>query len=201
MVIGKLVKSNAHIDYVCQVFHPGEVAQPPTPADYAFGNFVRIPLDGEPLCWLVGVIYDTILLNPEFGRLGPRLSSPAELAVFAPDYLNEKVVLVGVLVIGTLTETGEVNQSLPRLSAQTGSLVELMPATQVRIFHLIEEKLSLTYLPRLLGYQPRLGLDLLRTLLHHVQQVTTEPEHQQVLHVLLDSLIWRHQVAPFGEGG
>lgn len=198
MVIGKLVKSNAHIDYVCQVYHPGEVAQPPSPADYAFGNFVRIPLDTGG--WLVGVIYDTILLNPEFGRLGPRLSSPAELAVFAPDYLNEKAVLVGVLVIGTIDEAGQVDQSLPRLSARTESQVELMPAAQIRDFHLPDGKLALTYLPRLLGYQPRLGLDLLRTLLHHLLQLTDEPDHHQVLHLLLDSLIWRHQVAPFGEG-
>ncbi|MCB0190747.1 MAG: hypothetical protein KDJ65_02285 [Anaerolineae bacterium] len=199
MVIGKLVKSNAHIDYVCQVYHPGEVVQPPSPADYAFGNFVRIPLDSDG--WLVGVIYDTILLNPEFGRLGPRLSSPAELAIFTPDYLNEKAVLVGVLVIGTIKETGEVDQSLPRLSARTESQVERMAEVQIRAFHLIKGNLSLTYLPRLLGYQPRLGLDLLRTLLRHLQQLIDEPQHQQVLDLLLDSLIWRHQVAPFGEGG
>lgn len=75
-VIGKVVKSNSHLDYVCQVYGPGETASTPLASDYAFGNFVRILIKERPKTWLVGLIYDTVLLNPEFGRLGPRLSSP-----------------------------------------------------------------------------------------------------------------------------
>ena len=36
------------------------------------------------------MIYNTILMNPEFGSLGPRLSPKSELEIFSPDYLNEK---------------------------------------------------------------------------------------------------------------
>ena len=46
-MLGKIAKSNSHTDYVCQVYGPGEVETPPIPADYAFGTFVRIPLDGS----------------------------------------------------------------------------------------------------------------------------------------------------------
>src|SRR5260370_23501929 len=42
--IGKIVRSESHVRYTCQVYGPGEVAAPPEPADYAFGSFVRIPL-------------------------------------------------------------------------------------------------------------------------------------------------------------
>ena len=40
--IGKIVKSNSHIDYVCQVYGQGEFAPVPDAADYAFGSFVAI---------------------------------------------------------------------------------------------------------------------------------------------------------------
>jgi hypothetical protein len=92
MVIGKIVTSSSHLTYICQIFGPGEVETPPQPADFAFGRFVRIAvrttqnggsnssspeqLLGQrhvPATYVVGVIYDTILLNPSFGVAGPRL--------------------------------------------------------------------------------------------------------------------------------
>ena len=42
MFIGKIVKSDSHINYVCQIYGPREVEVKPGPADYAFGRFVRV---------------------------------------------------------------------------------------------------------------------------------------------------------------
>ena len=42
MYIGKIVKSDSHINYVCQIYGPREVEVEPNPADYAFGRFVRV---------------------------------------------------------------------------------------------------------------------------------------------------------------
>jgi len=42
VVIGKVVKSSSHINYVCQIYGPLEVEVPPHPSDYAFGHFVRV---------------------------------------------------------------------------------------------------------------------------------------------------------------
>src|SRR5690349_25000035 len=85
MFIGKIVKSDSHINYVCQIYGPREVELEPTPTDYAFGRFVRIAVrseqpedhdaqvilalgkSSEPRTYATGVIYDTILLNPAFG--------------------------------------------------------------------------------------------------------------------------------------
>lgn len=92
MPVGKIIKSNSHIDYICQIYGPGEVEAPPTSADHAFGTFVRIPLDGTAND-LVGLIYDTQLFNPDFGSLGPCLSPTPDLAAFFPDYLAEYVGL------------------------------------------------------------------------------------------------------------
>ena len=42
IAIGKIVSSNSHIDYVCQVFGRGEIATLPVADDYTFGSFVSI---------------------------------------------------------------------------------------------------------------------------------------------------------------
>ena len=47
MYIGKIVKSDSHINYVCQIYGPREVELEPSPADYAFGRFVRIAVRAE----------------------------------------------------------------------------------------------------------------------------------------------------------
>jgi hypothetical protein len=46
--LGKIVKSDSHVRYICQVFGAGEVAAPPRPVDFAFGSFVRVPLRAGP---------------------------------------------------------------------------------------------------------------------------------------------------------
>ena len=47
MSIGKIVKSDSHISYVCQIHGPREVETQPMPADYAFGRFVLIAIRTE----------------------------------------------------------------------------------------------------------------------------------------------------------
>jgi hypothetical protein len=46
MLLGKIIKSISHTDYICQVFGPSEAETSLFPVDYAFGTFVRIPLEG-----------------------------------------------------------------------------------------------------------------------------------------------------------
>jgi hypothetical protein len=104
VIIGKIVKSSSHINYICQIYGPMEIEVPPAAAAYAFGRFVRIAvhsrlsdlsrkrqerdqsLDEESPCYTVGVIYDTQLLNPTFGSLGPRLSTETQVELFSSDH-------------------------------------------------------------------------------------------------------------------
>ena len=120
MFIGKIVKSDSHISYVCQIYGPREVEVEPGPADYAFGRFVRVAvrsvqnddpassldialgISQDPATYAVGVIYDTILLNPAFGSLGPRLSNETQVELFSPDYIAEKAVLIYVMILGMM---------------------------------------------------------------------------------------------------
>jgi hypothetical protein len=196
LYVGKLVKSNSHTEYICQIYGPGEVEAPPAPADYAFGSFVRIPLEGATSD-LVGLVYDTVLLNPEFGSLGPRLSPAPDLAIFSPDYLAEKVTLVGVTAIGTLTPDGTATHGVPPLAAQIDALVERMDDGAVRAFHREPDGgVRLGYAPLLLG----LGSPLARHLLLHVVDHLTPlfPDHAAHLSVLRGELAWQAMVAPVG---
>jgi len=195
MVIGKIVKSNSHIDYVCQVYGPGEVQQPPSPGHYAFGTFVRVELLESR--WLVGIIHNTLLHNPEFGRLGPRLSPKQELAVFTPDYLNEKATLVGIAAVGTMNTAGQVVQGVPSLAASSDALVERMTGMQIRSFHQQEDSPPrLAYAPLLLAQGSPLAPHLLSRVV--AQLMSLFPEEIQLLTVIQDDLIWKTQIGPLG---
>ncbi len=198
MFFGKLVKSNTHTDYVCQIYGPGEVETPPAPADYAFGTFVRIPV-GDEQGHLVGVIYDTVLLNPDFGNLGPRLSPAPDLAVFSPDYLAEKVTLVGITVVGMLSPVGEPTHGLPPLAAQIDALVERMDDAAVRAFHQTSAgSVQVGYTPLLLALGNPLARHLLLHLIRRLEALF--PQGAAQLAVLREELAWQTIITPVGGG-
>lgn len=159
--IGKIVKSNAHIDYVCQVFNAGETDVAPQPNDYTFGAFVAIDLDdGHAGAQLVGVIYNTLLMNPDFGNLGPRLSPRHELEIFTPDYLAETATLVGIIALGWFDGNGDAHQGVPPLAATVNSPVIGLDDNQVAAFHRDDAgRVCLRYLPVLLGQNDRWRLN------------------------------------------
>src|SRR5437016_553510 len=166
MYIGKIVKSDSHINYVCQIYGPREVEVEPDPSDYAFGRFVRVAVRSglsddpntqldlalgksqEPVTYAVGVIYDTILLNPAFGSLGPRLSNETQVELFSPDYIAEKAVLIYVMILGMMelrrTSAGipeflSVMHGVPLLSLELGSEIETMTDEEVQAFHFFHD--------------------------------------------------------------
>jgi hypothetical protein len=109
--IAKIVKSNSHVDYIGRVIDRLDADEPPGADDYGFAQFVSLPLAEE--FEVFGVIYDTQLVNPEYGQFGPRLSPAADLAILSPDYLNEQGVLVGILLLGW-REGAKRSMSVPR---------------------------------------------------------------------------------------
>src|SRR5947209_5880524 len=166
VIIGKIVKSTSHINYVCQIYGPLEIETLPNVVDYAFGHFVRVvissrcsdlacqrqerdqSLNEESSCYVVGVIYDTQLLNPAFGSLGPRLSNETQVELFSPDYLSEKAVLIYVMILGMLelrrtpagtSEFLSVMHGVPLLSLELGSEIETMADEEVQAFHFFHD--------------------------------------------------------------
>ena len=229
MGIGKIVGSESHVRYTCQIFGPGEVAAPPDPSAYAFGSFVRMPLRttlaapdaaapirGDALSpslpgqvqslWAVGLIYDTILVNPAFGALGPRLSNDEQLAIFSPDYLVERAVLVSILALGTMSgegaPSGRVTHGVPALAPDLGAVVEPLSEAQVRAFHTFADTLQarpylhLGYLPHTVAQDhPLLPLAMLRTV-ERLEALL--PENAALLTIVKRNLAWRLKVLAAG---
>lgn len=234
MILGKIVKSNSHINYVCQIFGPREMEQVPAPADYAFGQFVRIAARSdndedhdtrvflaqgkstEPQAYAVGVIYDTILVNPEFGSLGPRLSNETQVELFSPDYISEKAVLIYIMVLGMMEqrlvpagqpEILSVMHGVPLLSLELGSEIETMTDLEVQTFHYFGDQrnggqverqpyLHMGYIPHIIA-QPSSLLPIV-TLRIIEQLERLFPENLKLLSIVKRNFAWRLKVETTG---
>jgi hypothetical protein len=235
--IGKIVGSESHVRYTCQIFTPGEVATPPQPIEYAFGNFVRVPLrispstlpdvafspypatsdvtgslsqPGRPFlpgCWAIGLIYDTILINPTFGNLGPRLSNDTQVELFSPDYLSERAVLVSILLLGTMAAIGsdggarQVSHGVPSVALDLGAEVYALDDTHIRAFHYFPDGgapggsrpyLHMGYLSHALALDHALlPVAMLRTI-ERLEQLF--PENSPLLSIVKRNFAWRMKV-------
>ena len=194
--IGKIVKSNTHIDYVCQVYGPGELVAQPLPTDYAFGEFVAIKLSGGSSGALIGVIYNTLLLNPEFGSLGPRLSPRGEQEIFTPDYLSETATLVGIIALGW-RENSVYRQGVPGLAADVDAPVRRLSDEEISAFHLDPAaRLILRYASVLMGMNNPLVPQLLLTLIDRL--IVLFPAQSRQLQVMRNNVAWKSIVQPAG---
>src|SRR5579883_1222088 len=231
MFIGKIVKSDSHINYVCQVYGPHEVEVEPEPGDYAFGRFVRVATRSaqiddpestldlalgrrqEPVTYAVGVIYDTILLNPAFGSLGPRLSNETQVELFSPDYISEKAVLIYVMVLGMMeqrmlqpgqTEILSVMHGVPLLSLELGSEIETMDDEEVRAFHYFSDThaperksyLHMGYLPHIIAQRNSLLPMVTLQIIDQLERLF--PENLSLLSIVKRNFAWRLKVETTG---
>ncbi|MYB77531.1 MAG: hypothetical protein F4X83_10655 [Chloroflexi bacterium] len=196
-VIGRIVKSNSHTDYVCQVFAPRETAHDPAPQDYAFGSFVQAPIDPTDERTAVGLVYDTILLNPEYGSLGPRLNPPSDQALLAPDYLVEKATAVGILIVGLQKEDAVEHGVIP-LSLPVDAEVSSLDDDDIRRFHLVGGKLSLGYLPNLISHTSPLVTELGLSVIRQLLTLFEDTSDQRLLRTLAAHFSWQARVTPLG---
>ncbi|MHB1295562.1 MAG: hypothetical protein ACYC4R_11265 [Anaerolineae bacterium] len=202
MHIGKIVSSSSHVDYVCQVYGQGEAEVVPQPQDHGFGTFVGIEQAEGPATGslvggdLVGVIYNTTLLNPEFGSLGPRLSPREELAVFSPDYLSEKVTLVTVAILGSMGPDRQAFQGVPPVAANLDARVRTLDESEIVAFHRCACGLRVAYLPLLAV----MGNPLMPPLMMQIvgSLCTLFPEERSRLAILGGNLSWKSRVEPLG---
>ncbi len=201
MYLGKIVNSSSHIEYLCQVHNPGEIERAPAPEDYGFGTFVGVERGDGGL--LVGVIYNTTLLNPEFGTLGPRLSPEEDLAVFTPDYLNEKVTLVAVFILGEVGPDARPRQGVPQMAAAIDARVRRLSDEEITSFHRpaggqpsVSGRLALAYLPTLATMNSPLAAPLALAILGRLRELF--PREAQHLAVLESNLAWKSRVEPVG---
>lgn len=232
MAIGKIVKSDSHITYVCQINGPHEMDEEPAPDDYAFGRFVRIAIrsrqdenaaetfsytiggNSEPKTYAVGVIYDTILQNPAFGALGPRLSNETQVELFSPDYISEKAVLIYVMILGMMeqrTIPGRSPEALstmhgvPSLALELGSDIEVMTDEEVRAFHFFSDPapdtkrgayLHMGYLPHIIAQRSSLLPMVALRIIDQLEYLF--PQNLALLSIVKRNFAWRLKVETTG---
>ncbi len=235
MKIGKIVKSDSHINYVCQIYGPNERDQKPGPADYAFGRFVRVALrpseyddvvalahdEKEPVTYAVGVIYDTILQNPAFGSLGPRLSNEAQVELFSPDYISEKAILTYVMMLGMIEQRNDGNgnaieyisatHGVPSLSLELDSDIETMSDEGVQAFHYFNDTantsdvsqpyspdayLHIGYLPHIISQRNSLLPMVTLCIIDQLERLF--PQNLALLSIVKRNFAWRLKVETAG---
>jgi hypothetical protein len=192
MRIARIVKSNSHVDYAARVLDALETPAPPASADYQFGQFVKANIsEGE----IIGVIYNSQLLNPEYGNFGPRLSTPPPLnSIFSPDYLNEQGVLIGLLLLGSQPHgqpEAAGRQGIPRQVLPINAEVETMTADEMRTFHLSPQgHLQLHYYAHVLTHAGLFAFQLLTAIIEQLEQLSDDTQRAR-LAVLRRSITWQ----------
>lgn len=195
MRIARIIKSNSHVDYAARVLDALETPMPPAPTDYQFGQFVKVISGNREI---IAVIYNSQLLNPEYGNFGPRLSTPPELnSIFSPDYLNEQGVLIGLLLLGAQQrhadggKDAQRRHGIPREVLPVNAEVETMSEDEVHAFHSSAQgHLELHYYAHVLTHAGLFAFQLLTAIIEQLEQLTNDSERAR-LAVLRRSLTWQ----------
>ncbi|CAN5694011.1 hypothetical protein BH24ACI3_BH24ACI3_02240 [soil metagenome] len=188
MKIAKIVGSNSHIDYVARVIDDRDGESPPDSQDYGFAQFVAIDA-GELTA--IGVIHDSRLINPDYANFGPRLSPKPMIGKFSPDSISEQGILLGIMLLGTVSEIGECMHSVPRIVVPAASDVRKMTPVEVLDFH--GSKLGpirLNYYPHLMRHTGAFAAPLLDSIIEQLLQGCDAADRER-LAVIRNSLKWQ----------
>lgn len=186
--IARIVSSNSHIDYVGRIIDDLDTDDPPKQDDYGFGQFVQIDLGDEHV---IGIIYNSMLVNPEYASFGPRLTPKPELTNFSVDFINEQGILVGILLLGTLASDGRLTHGVPRRIVPPGHDVVSIDASTVRRFHTDSNNaLQVHYYSQVVSHAGAFGISLLESIIEQLSQDCPLPDRQR-LDVLKQTLAWQ----------
>jgi len=189
MKIARIVSSNSHIDYVARVIDALDAAAPPSAEDFGFAQFVKLSLEDDSQ--IVGVIYDSILVNPEYANYGPRLSPKPELGSFSPDYLNEQGFLIGILLLGTIDKQKKIMHGVPRRVVPAGQDVDKIEADELKKFHTDESDcLQIHYYSQVVAHAGLFAVPLLEAIIEELSLDCSDGDKQR-LGVLKQTLAWQ----------
>lgn len=189
MKIAKIVSSNSHIDYVARVIDSLDAAEPPAAEDYGFAQFVKLPFADETE--IVGVIYDSMLVNPDYANYGPRLSPKPDLGSFSPDFLNEQGFLIGVLLLGYVDKTKKITHGVPRRVVPAGQDVYKIEPDEIKKFHAdANDCLQIHYYSQVVAHAGLFAVPLLEAIIEQLSLDCSDSDRQR-LGVLKQSLAWQ----------
>lgn len=197
--IGSIVSSNSHLDYVVEVYKERDCDRPPELHEREFGQpvFIRKTVDGTEHA-VMGVIYDTQLVDPDQGRTGPRLAQDDQ-PQFTPGYIEERTTLAGVALLGTavITDNGSITDlthRMPRWTLEVEDTVLHCPDDVTLSFHTIDDQLQMAYIDRLIDIAGDLGAEVIVALVDRLrQQLPDDDPNQQVLDVVEQNIEWQAQ--------
>jgi hypothetical protein len=190
--LAKIVKSNSHVDYVGRVIDVLDADEPPKPSDYGFAQFVSMPLDDGSE--VVGVIYNSQLINPEYGNFGPRLSSLTDNSVLSPDYLNEQGLLVGILLLGWRDASKSNHHTVPRRVIPVNQDIYRLTNEDVHRFHLdAEGHVHLHYYSQIVTHAGAFSAALIEAIIEQLEPVCGGEDRQRLC-VLKQALVWQRTV-------
>jgi hypothetical protein len=189
MNIALIVSSNSHIDYVARIIDSTDSGVDlPDPSDYCFGQFVALEGDGEEV---IGVIYDSRLVNPEYGSFAPRSGPRAELARQNADHVREQGILIGILLLGTIDGSGKTFHGVPPRIVPVGRAVTKIDKKRVAEFHADESgRIQLHYYPQVISNARQFSIPLLGSIIDQLCESASDEEIQR-LRVLRQSLQWQ----------
>jgi hypothetical protein len=195
--IGSIVSSNSHLDYVVEVYKERDCERPPELHEREFGQpvFIKKTVDGTEHA-VMGVIYDTQLVDPDQGRTGPRLAQDDQ-AQFTPGYIEERTTLAGVALLGTAVITDDrtitnPTHQMPRWTLEVDDTVFHCPDDITRSFHTIDDQIQLAYIDRLVDIAGDLGAEVIVTLIDWLRGLLPEDDpNQRVLDVVEQNVQWQ----------
>lgn len=195
--IGSIVSSNSHLDYIVEVYKERDCDRPPELHEREFGQpvFIKKTVDGTEYA-VMGVIYDTQLVDPDQGRTGPRLAQDDQ-AQFTPGYIEERTTLAGVALLGTakLGEEEPIQEpthQMPRWTLEVEDTVFHCPDEITVSFHTVDEQIQLAYMDRLLDIAGDLGSEVVVALIDRLRGMLPDDDpNQQVLDVVEQNVQWQ----------
>ncbi len=188
MLIGTIVSSNSHIDYIGRVIDSSADGELPRASDYCFAQFVALEGDDEEV---IGIIYDSRLINPEYGSFAPRSGQRAELARHNADYAKEQGILIGILLLGTIDRAGKAFHGIPPKIVAVGKSVKKIDRDQVVRFHRNGNgQVQLHYYTQVISNARQFAIPLLDSIIDQLCEGCSSTEMQR-LQVLKRSLSWQ----------
>ena len=188
MKIAKIVSSNSHIDYIGRVIDSLDVAEPPSAEDFGFAKFVSLKFADKTQ--MIGVIYNSMLINPDYANYGPRLSPKPELGNFSPDYLNEQGFLIGILLLGVIDKE-QITHGVPRRVVPAGQEVYKIEADEIKKFHADKNDcLQIHYYSQIVAHAGLFAVPLLESIIEQLSLNCSDLDRQR-LDVLKQTLAWQ----------
>lgn len=196
--IGSVLNSKSHMDYTVEIYNERDRKRPPESHEWGFGQpvFIHKSVDGEEYT-VMGVIYDTQLVDPDQGRSGPRLAQ-TDQQQFTPGYVEERTTLAGVALLGTAAidndgTIGDPDHSMPRWTLEVDDQVQLCSPEMTAAFHTTHDgTLQLAYVDRLVDVAGPLGAEVTVAIIDHLREcIELDSSKNRVLNVIERNVEWQ----------